>query len=346
MSDLNVGKLLWEGARRLIEEGNAEDAKKQGVLRAGNAGMMGEDEETGQLIAVGGSPNACPRRTFLRFQGLKQEAVDDRRIHVERMFDQGRASEAFFRKRLEAALPKEYKVLAEEEIAVKWTTSSGVDVTGRPDNVIVKVSDNSPVIGIENKCLSSLWTATSTVFKGEPKTDHLIQAAHYSWQLGKIPFELWYSSGSVYALPNHFKYLPQKGELRSELLGFYEGDNPKANSVVTPEVGYKLRFDAEGYIEYRQVSYKGGEDWSDEWTRSIVSIDRIRNFYEFVASMQSSGLIGPRPDSIVANGKSEGSYSPCKYCELSSICDKHEGKGLNKWIKEVIKFLSVDNGVR
>lgn len=332
---LNIGSALWNGAKAIAEKGNVDDSEKAGVLRGGNACMIGEDEETGQLLVATGSPGGCPRRTYLRFLGI-QEVITDDRIHRERMFSNGRKSEESFRERLLAGLPDGYSALCEEDIPTKWETSAGVSVTGRPDLVILDET-KTPVKGIENKCISSLWTATKVIFGdatshvGRPKTDHIVQASHYSWQLG-IPFELWYSSGVSFPLPAHYKYIPKKGELRSELIKYWE--EGKAAAIEMPEVGYRLKVDEHENVWYQQVSPRG-EDWG-EWTVSIVNLQRIRNFYEFVARMPTNGVLGPRPESWSADGAKK-EYSPCQYCEISSICDKHEAKGLNSWLKAVLK---------
>jgi hypothetical protein len=331
-SEINLGKCLWEGCRTLIETHDAEDSEKCGSLRAGNAGMMDEDQDTGQLIAFGGSPSACPRRTYLRFLGI-QERVDDRRVRIQRMFDGGVASENSFRRRLEAGLPEGYSTLKEEDTPIRWKTRAGIDVTGRPDLVVLN-PEKVRLVGVENKRMSSLWTATKVVFKQLPKTDHLVQAGHYSWKLG-IPYELWYSSGVNFALPKPYSYLPKKEDDTplSKMLDYWE--DGRASGISVAEIGYRLRWNSEGFLEWQQVSDQG-EATQEEWTTSIVSQSRIQSFYEFVSRMQTEGVLGPRPESFSADGK-EAEYSPCKYCELQAVCEKHEGKGLNRWMKEVLK---------
>jgi hypothetical protein len=342
MSSINLGKCLWDGCRNLIDKHDEEDAGKCGSLRAGNAGMMCEDSDTGQLISFGGSPSACPRRTYLRFLGI-QEVVDDKRVRIQRMFDGGVASENNFRRRLEAGLPEGYSTLKEEDTPIRWATQTGIEVTGRPDLVVIDPKGVA-IAGVENKCMSSLWTVTKVVFKQLPKTDHLVQAGHYSWKLG-IPYELWYSSGVNFALPKPYSYLPKRDDETplAKMLDYWE--DGRASGISVAEIGYRLRWNSKDFLEWQQVSDQG-EVTQKDWTTSIVSKPRIQAFYEFIARMQTEGVIGPRPESFSADGK-DAEYSPCKYCELSAVCDKHEGKGLNRWIKEVLKSnLMVDKRVR
>jgi len=328
MSFINLGKALWEGARKLIEAGDAADAEKAGSLRAGNSGMIGEDSD-GHLICVSDSPSGCPRKTYLRYLGI-QDKVDDKRVNVERMFMQGRKSEESFRERLMAGLPEGYSFLAEEDIPVKWHTRSGLAVTGRPDLVILNELGER-VQGIENKCISSVHTATKVLFKKQPKVGHLIQAGHYAWQLA-LPWDLWYSSGSEYGMNAKYKYMPGPGEPGSEFLAYW--DDGRLRGIPTPEMGYNLRWNEAGALEFRQISHQG--NILGEWVESIVTLERIIAFYEFVAGMPSSGLIGPRPQSQSADG-SEVGFCPCGFCALTPVCEKHEGKGLTKWLKEVLK---------
>ena len=201
-----IKELYLAGLRARIKEHDDREKAKTGTLRGGNSGIITEGG-----IAAG----ACGRLTYLRAKGINPNPIEEER---ELMFAAGRSNEDSWLD----ALKRSYDgpILCEEEIPTHWITTEGTPVTGRPDIVLgkddgVATEDTkysyspdeewndgparafAPHLGIELKLVSSLWTARTVLIEDTPKIEHLIQSAHYSWQLD-CPFELWYTSRADY----------------------------------------------------------------------------------------------------------------------------------------------------
>jgi hypothetical protein len=208
------------------------------------------------------------------------------------MFTAGVSNEDQWYDALVKAHPPEL-ILREEEIPVKWVTDNGIDVTGRPDFVLLEeysllpedsVKDlleeaktagqkaelielanaklTRPKVGIELKLVSSIWTARDVLFEGRPKFDHLIQAAHYMWKLD-IPFELWYTSRADFATNEMVnRCLPNYGTQRWKLLeqhmkiGYYKKVVSKAGNTYGKSV---KKEEFEHYVNQGQYGFKEGE---------------------------------------------------------------------------------------
>ena len=232
-----IRDLFQKGQQMMLDEAAAEESTKSGKLRGGNTSMI---NSKGQIIGQ------CANLTYLRYKGIVVEPVDASR---DLMFDAGRRNEDHWAEVLGKSLPEGLTIIREEDIPTKWETTDGTPVTGRPDIVlaekhiratqsdgtvvydvpdtgdIIKYSGeaprmevfNKPVVGIELKQASSLWTLRDVVFQKKPKLAHLMQAAHYSWQLG-CPFELWYTSRSDFAITGDWPkaLFPKAGEPGSE----------------------------------------------------------------------------------------------------------------------------------
>lgn len=307
-----IEDLFDEGVRLSIDAHAALEKQKVGLLRAGNTGIAALNAKGDMEVA-----GKCHRQTMLRLLGIAAEDAD---YSKELMFDSGRGNEDLWY----SVLSKSYKdgvILREEEVPIQWTTSNGTPVSGRPDLVLC-TTDKKPVLGLELKLICSFWTARS-VLLGEPKTMHLMQAAHYSWQLG-VPFELWYTSRVDWPVMGWAgKHLPKPGEPGSEHIELDDKGEPR--KVVPFKLGFVLTTDEEGFIHYSVVGRE------EQPIKSIVSVQRIKDYYEFVSRMVQDKTLGPRPQNLTAQGD-KASWSFCSYCPLKSTCDAHESD-FDTWLQ-------------
>jgi hypothetical protein len=330
---ISISSLLKTAIATSVRNSAEEEATKVGILRAGNSGAM----------ALGGkSLGKCPRQTFLRFKGVSVNEAEESRQH---MFAAGHTNEDIWYDLLSLAYPKE-QILREEEVPIQWELD-GYKVTGRPDLVLTD-AEKKPILGLELKLVSSLWTARDVMFSSHPKTDHLVQAAHYSWKLG-VPFELWYASRVDWAInaqnpKKNSKYdwiarmFPKPGEPNSEHLeynywrpdtnnqfGWSKTDSSDTGSGVIgiPKkinpflVGYRLEWNSAGQLTYQRISENGVEY---EPVHTVITQKGIEDYYRTVIHAERTGVLPPRISQIDATGEA-ASYSLCNYCELKSVCD-------------------------
>lgn len=328
---MNVNEIFNLGVKKLQEEHAAHEKEKVGILRAGNTGVYDDGEISGK----------CARLTYLRFKGIEVE--DDEDTSKELMFDSGRGNEDLWLAVLKASgqVPV---IRCEEEVPISWTTSTNVLVTGRPD-VVLCDADSKPVYGIELKLLCSMWTALDAL-NHKPKAMHIMQASHYAWQLG-VPFDLWYTSRVNWYMSDQSwiqNKLPKQGEPGSELVEYTVKMNKKTQREETYvktlkpfRRGFNLKFDESGVVWYKEVN-------SDTWKESIVSISRIKAYFELVACMDDTKSLPPKPINLDAEGN-EGGYDICNYCKIADVCkayDKKRGlqrvKSLDKWLEDVVAF--------
>lgn len=357
MSAPNVHELFLEGQIKLIRASSAKEVTKVGTLRAGNTGM---------LTAEGKIVGPCMALTHLRFRGIDIKGSEDDGDNGgaagrELMFEGGRTNEDSWAAVLEQSW--DGPILREEEIATRWQTSSGIPVTGRPDLVLCRSivtgsgafqqTQVNPVLGIELKQVSSLWTAYTVRFKGQPKFNHLLQAAHYSWQLG-VPYELWYTSRTDYHIPDWIKaQLPKAGAPGSEALAYSyymrkeDGGKSKISKLeydelpsgskfadplkVTPFItGYKIELRA-GILFYAAAG-------TDRWVKTAVSIADIQNYYEMVPQLTE---VPPEPALLKADGTREN-YKARDYCALGPLCCAYNaGREMSNWIDEIQEMTQV-----
>ena len=330
------------------------DVAKIGNLRAGNSGIMS---------AEGDVAGSCHRLAHLRQLGVEVEVPDDSKLI---MFQMGTANEEVVYQDLLHTSGEDEIILREEQIPTLWFTENGTKVTGRPDMVICKVVDiedvpegvrhyeipaTEPVYnyfgkvaipswGVELKSIASVWTTREVMGDGKPKLEHLVQAAHYSWQLG-IPFRLMYKQYSNQAMPGFGeKFFPKQGEPGSEHISY--DDRGGVKNVNPFEIVYELQFSGSGYLEYRREG--DGTVPAGDWVRTLVRRHDIERFYEFVSRMEEDKALGPRFLTIGADG-TEKSTSRCTYCPIRPICDKVDKgrKGVERmsydeWIAAVREY--------
>lgn len=334
---MDVRTLLAKGQAALERQREEEETAKVGTLRGGNSGL-----KLGDLIY-----GKCHRLSLLRFLGISSSTEPNRHL----MFAAGRTNEDSWYELL--AESWDGPILREDEIPVSWQTSNGTPVTGRPDIVLCEnvpqaraegsrdagaPADESqsersggepkPVLGLELKLVSSLWTALSVFLKKVPKSDHLIQAAHYSWQLG-VPFELWYTSRVDWPILK-WKWILDllKGDGRTEI----ERDERGPKKLLPFYSGFFLDW-KDGRLYYRHES-------ATVWTPTAVTAEGVRDYYEYVSTLQETKDLGPRPTNQEVTG-GEAGWNKCdaKYCPLAGVCDRHESN-YDKWLDAATKELT------
>lgn len=312
-------ELVKAGIRNIQEEHAAHEVTKRGVLRAGSTGL---------LLPDGSVVGKCARQTYLRLEGIEAGEDDASR---EFMFAAGRTNEDSWIDLFRRAGIAPENIKREEEIPISWVTRSGRTVSGRPDIVLGEPYAGGwrPEKGIELKLVSSLWTARDVAIKQKPKAMHLMQAAHYSWKLGDIPFELWYTSRADFAINGWAqKQFPKQGQQGSHVCQYNEkGEVMKTIPFI---VGYELGWN-KGRLEYRALA--GGKDW----VSTIITKQAIQEYFELVDEMTRTDKLPPRPINVSATGE-KGSYSICSYCPLQQVCDKKEGAGKAAWVEEVKRW--------
>jgi len=269
-------------------------------LRGGN---------TGSITASGEVFGKCHRLSLLRQLGHESELT----VPTLLMFDGGYANEDYFVKALETVPGLNIK--REEEAPIKWETENGTPVTGRPDIVLCDDADNM-VLGFELKQIVSIWTARTVALQNKPKNDHLVQAAHYSWQLG-VPYYLLYTSRTYFHIP-HAKWFHA------------EADGAR---MVENKEGKPFRFNP--FHKLFVLEWRGDELWisSDglEPTKTVITKSGIERYYNSVAEMKEHADLGPRPVNINVFGEPE-KKGPCTWCDHAELCST-EGLTLEQFIR-------------
>lgn len=302
--NFNLKSLYRKGLKNERQKRQDEEIKlgKVGALRAGNSAVL---TDGGDVIG------SCHRLALLRKNGVDTEFG----LSTLLMFQAGLGNEAVWYETLVNS-GEFSSVKREQDVPTAWSTTNGTLVTGRPDIVCFK--DEVPVLGIELKEMCSIYTMRDTIINGNPKANHLAQALHYMWQLN-IPYKLAYASRVNFPAIGKFfeNMMPKQGEAGSEHLSFDVTKGHLKNTLPALRV-YDLNIDAEGKLSFRDENSTG------PWTQTLLSVGGLKNFYEAVSTMEADNTLGPRPSEINWDGQ-KAKFSPCKYCDFSSACDKYEG---------------------
>lgn len=328
----NVENIYRKGLQILEDEHKELEATKKGILRAGNTALA--EVVDGVVKEVAGK---CMRQSYLRYKGISiPESEDDTKGEISLMFQGGIASEDSWYSVLSRG--HDGVIKREEEIPISWTLENGVTVSGRPDMILCD-AEGTPIHGLELKNVSSVWTCRD-IMRGEPKLQHLSQAAHYAWQLGDLEFTLFYSSRVNWTIPSWaVKHFPKPGDLGSEHIEYSPlkpgNEFPDIKKILPFRQGYRLRFNKQGTLEFNLLTQQGK---LTGWRQSIVTKKRIEDYFRAISKMDETNQLGPRPKNLRASGEPE-SWKACSYCPLSDVCDKYEKEGLKVWLKEVEKKL-------
>ena len=267
------------------EEHEEKEEEAKGTLRAGYTGAI---LDSGEVIGK------CHRVSLVRYLRL---VAEDSPVNTpsQFFFALGYANEQSWVDSISKALPAGMSMKCEEDTPTEWKTPQGVSVTGRPD--IVLFQNETPVLGVELKALAA-DNAAAGIKYDKPKTQHLLQAGHYSWQLG-IPFNLVYTWYSQTYLP----FWAQK-KFKDKLEG----------KVLYPFVKeFRLGW------ENGKLYYMDG----DTKVITLLTVEAIQNYYELVVDMETQKSLYTRPANLEIDG-SPSQFNMCTYCPLQEYCDKYE----------------------
>lgn len=282
----------WRAGQAALNKERADqEIAKRGTLRGGNTGHV---DESGQVAGK------CHRLSHLRQLGTEAETEWDRHL----MFAAGVSNEDIWADLLSRSWPG--KILREEDVPIKWTTTDGTLVTGRPDIVLCDQA-GIPQTGLELKLVSSDSTAGGVLAKDTPQLDHVLQAAHYMWRL-QIPFILLYTSRSMYPV------------------GW--GDTKKAAAALPDALLNPSRSKFNPFVAMFSLWIEDGVIWYSGRTGDVktsLTVEGIQRYYDRVAVMGQKKSLGPRPLSNDIHGQYQH-WNKCdiKYCPLANVCDNYE----------------------
>ena len=265
----------------------AGESEKLGTLRGGSSGCIVGKETIGK----------CTRKSLARYFGISEPKDESSQY----FFDAGYANEETWLTKLK--LSWDGVILCEEEIPINWVVpGTSVPVTGRPDTVLCD-ADSKPILGLELKAILAINSAVGVAIEDKPKTDHVIQAAHYSWQLG-IPFILVYTWNVRGQAPYWAK---------------------KKFGVDTLQPGqreYHLGWE-DGKLHY--IKQNG--------TRIDTQITQqgIEDYYRLIADMAAKRQLYRRPADIDETG-ARLPWNGCSYCPFKSACDDYENDDFDMWL--------------
>lgn len=313
---LNLKETLERDDKAANLEASEKEKEKLGILRVGNSGVKFSD---------GNVAGQCPRKAYLRLNGVNIPAPPDRAV----MFEFGKINETILIDKLKRTLGSTFNITGDDVNEVEWTTSSGRKITGRPD-VVIRNAEGKPLLLLEAKLASSLSTVRDCRFGNKPKLAHVCQAAHYGWLLD-VPIKLIYIQNVDFATqmwPTNVKEYPKPGQPGSEQIDYTEKEIGKKGEKQIVQMPKKIKpgrtiYDVEitetGSVRYRLEGSKKA------WTETCVSIDSIVEFYEHIDSIESTGQLGPRPLDIDIAGDFL-QWNNCDYCSVKPFCDSFETK--------------------
>jgi hypothetical protein len=268
MDKQNVLTILNNGMDEQRKAHTENDGNYTGNIRGGSVGVIWDDRVVGH----------CHRVALLRMLGINKRPADN---NTQIMFDAGLSAEQHIATLIRSA---GYKTLQESEIPVLYEME-GKTVSGRPDIVIV--ADDGTKTGLEIKTVCSTFTAEAVGVKGEPKLEHLTQAAHYSHRLD-IPYILLYWNPNVF-VPTYF----------------LKKTHPDVHKIPP-------------FIKMYEMAWRDDVLFVDG-KQTIITKSGIDGFVRLVTLMEKHKSIGDKFSSYTYVGK-KMTYSLCTYCEFQHVC--------------------------
>lgn len=330
---INLTGRLSEAYQLLAATEEEEARVSAGDLRVGSVAAMNEHGE------VAGH---CHRLHHLRVKGITPSPPD---FSSRVVFDRGYGNEDMIVAHISRSLRPNERILRSRDMPVLRVTSPGLLMTGRPDIVVATVDSAGgsvvPRWGIECKSVASDRVAAQVYITREPVLGHLAQAAAYSTMLG-VPFVLMYRQYSYLPLTSYTVKDLSKADIERALA--VEGSPLSASRHKDPKYRtYKFRpfeivYDVRVGGQNRVIQY--ALEGSGEWADSVITMDDVERASDFVASMDETGDLGPRPLNMRANGEMLG-YAECAYCPLSKACDTYDksrkklGSGSGATVEEI-----------
>lgn len=315
---IRISKMLEEGLDSLIKAHDDAEGPKVGTLRGGSVGLYDAPTDT--------FTGKCPRQAYLRYKGIKYE-IDSPEVRRSNqlLFEAGFANEDKWLEVIKASWKG--KILQEEEFPIEWQVTPEVKGTGREDIILCDDKGNA-VHMLELKQIASLWSARN-ILTNAPDLGQLTQAANYMFRTG-IPVSMLYSLRAHMAVLGWAqKNFPKMGEEGSQYCEY--NDKGEIKKVLPFFKVYNLLLDSDRNVKYVD------EDTGNEYP-TIINLERIDGYYEYVAKMGPENKMPPRPVTLMPDGK-KGGFNPCDYCSLKPTCDKFEGGGLQIWESEVKKLV-------
>lgn len=340
MSLLDIEEVLRRGKERLAAASASEEELKKGRLRGGSSGALVGDQAIG----------TCPRKAWLRYQGIQlpmEEEEEGSSFDLELMLEGGVLNEDGWAKRIEAGLPEGQVLLREEDVPVSRTLERkglSVELSGRPDAVICQLDATgklkapsgeavTPLLVIEHKCASALWSAGNYLCNASPKIAHLIQAALYGRELG-APAQLWYTSRVYYQIGvNHRFFFPRPGKPGSQYVEYAEEKGATVPKKIRPGlVRYELSWTDKGQLTYTNPL-------TSETVFTPITSAGIDAYYQSVLAAETEDVLPPKLTSVDSVGKKK-SQSECIYCPLNDICKfTKAGTKASEWKRTVENLL-------
>jgi len=232
-----------------------EDLAVDPALRGGHSGCM----YNGFVIGTN------PKEAVLRYLKLQSPVDFDQRL----LFDAGFGNEDAHNALLDAAgVP--YK--CEEKIPIKWETSNGYTVTGRPDRGILNADGNIISI-IEEKQIASSWKTKTFSNWGDnqPKPENVAQAAHYMWQHRVDHGILAYTNRAWHAL-----------KAKTEVLA-----NPNHRAILGSD---EWTFGIKPFMAFYQLEWKGDTLYVNN-TESRITKGGIEEYYVMLGKCLTDEVI-------------------------------------------------------
>jgi hypothetical protein len=186
-----------------------------------------------------------------------------------------------------------------------------------------------------------MWTAIAVHLKRIPKSDHLIQTAHYSWKLD-IPFTLLYTSRVNWAMQGFSPGAKTKWKTWKHVQ--YEeytdrktgGQAVRTFNLLPFDAPFLLQWDASDTLLIRH-------EQEQAWTKTNITKQGINDYYSYLAMCLINSVLPTRPSRKNVFGESE--YDPCqaKYCEYTEVCKKGDDQGFQCWLDHA-RYLTETRG--
>ncbi len=121
-----------------------------------------------------------------------------------------------------------------------------------------------------------------------------------------------------------------KGREQWKTVPEYEAD---IKAVLPFRQGFAVEWNADGHLEYAEILPDGTRG---EWVDTIITIERIERFYNYVAEMGSMNQVPEPPLNLESDGQ-KGNFALADYCSLGKLCCKYQkGCDLVEWTEKVM----------
>lgn len=126
-----------------------------------------------------------------------------------------------------------------------------------------------------------------------------------------------------------------KGREQKKTVPEYEAE---IKAVLPFRQGFAVEWNADGHLEYAEILPDGSKG---PWIDTIITVERIERFYNYVAEMGSMNQVPEPPLNLEADGQ-KGNFALADYCSLGRLCCKYQkGSDLGEWKREVEEQVKV-----